>query len=109
MPLLCGCLVRRGMMGVCQQFDVLWPSLTGREHLRLFAAIKGLPSATIAAEADRVLEAVKLAEVGDHRAGGYSGGMQRRLSVAIAFLGDPKVVYLDEPTTGQEGCMLTSA
>ncbi|KAI3423876.1 hypothetical protein D9Q98_009710 [Chlorella vulgaris] len=90
----------RPLMGVCPQFDVLWEQLTGAEHLLLFAAIKGLPSSVRQGDAARLLEEVKLSEAGGVRAGSYSGGMKRRLSVAIALLGDPQVVYLDEPTTG---------
>jgi ABC-type multidrug transport system ATPase subunit len=90
----------RPLMGVCPQFDVLWEELTGREHLILFAAIKGLPPPTHQAEAAKLLEEVKLTEAATVRAGSYSGGMKRRLSVAMAFCGNPAVVYLDEPTTG---------
>ncbi|PSC73883.1 ABC transporter A family member 2 isoform B [Micractinium conductrix] len=90
----------RPLMGVCPQFDVLWEQLTGREHLDVFGAIKGLPTAARRDEAARLLDDVRLTEAGSVRAGAYSGGMKRRLSVAIALLGDPQVVYLDEPTTG---------
>lgn len=90
----------RPLMGVCPQFDVLLAQLTGREHLLLFGAIKGLPLHDARVGAISLLEEVKLLEAGSVRAGAYSGGMKRRLSVAIALLGDPKVVYLDEPTTG---------
>ncbi|KAL4434281.1 hypothetical protein ABPG75_000722 [Micractinium tetrahymenae] len=90
----------RPLMGYCPQFDVLFEQLTGREHLLLFGAIKGLPKGAAQDEAARLLDEVRLAEAGGVRAGAYSGGMKRRLSVAIALLGDPQVVYLDEPTTG---------
>lgn len=90
----------RPMMGVCPQFDILWNELTGVEHLVLFAAIKGLPAHSHKSEASHLLEEVKLTEAGKIRAGSYSGGMRRRLSVAMSFIGDPVVVYLDEPTTG---------
>ncbi|KAK9828716.1 hypothetical protein WJX72_001692 [[Myrmecia] bisecta] len=92
----------RALMGVCPQFDVLWDSLTGREHLLLFAAIKGLPPSKCAAEADELLDSVRLLDAADQRAAAYSGGMRRRLSVAIALLGQPKVLFLDEPTTGMD-------
>ncbi|KAL4424942.1 hypothetical protein ABPG77_009671 [Micractinium sp. CCAP 211/92] len=90
----------RPLMGYCPQFDVLFEQLTGREHLLLFGAIKGLPAGAARDEAARLLDEVRLAEAGGVRAGAYSGGMKRRLSVAIALLGDPQVIYLDEPTTG---------
>ncbi|XP_024171029.2 ABC transporter A family member 2 [Rosa chinensis] len=90
----------RKLIGVCPQFDVLWSALTGQEHLQLFATIKGLPPASIETIAEKSLAELKLTEAAKMRAGSYSGGMKRRLSVAIAFIGDPKLVILDEPTTG---------
>lgn len=82
----------RPLMGVCPQFDTgLWELLSGREHLHLFGSIKGIPASAIASEAARLLEDVKLTEAGDITAGAYSGGMRRRLSVALALLGNPKV------------------
>ena len=92
----------RRRMGVCPQFDTLWDGLTAREHLLLFGAIKGLAPASVPIEAQRLLEEVRLTDSADILAGHYSGGMRRRLSVAIALVGDPAVVYLDEPTTGMD-------
>lgn len=89
-------------MGVCPQFDVLWPTLTGLEHLYLFARIKGLPMSLVEQTSTELLSQVKLAEAANMRVGSYSGGMKRRLSVAISLIGDPKIVYLDEPTTGMD-------
>lgn len=88
------------VMGVCPQHDILWPQLTAAETLRLFAAIKGVPRAGREAEVARVLSQVQLASSAGRPVGAYSGGMRRRVSFAIACLGDPAVVYLDEPTTG---------
>ncbi|KAL7222981.1 hypothetical protein ACSBR1_024627 [Camellia fascicularis] len=92
----------RKIIGVCPQFDILWDALSGREHLHLFARIKGLPPASIESVAQKSLAEVKLTEAAKTRAGSYSGGMKRRLSVAIALIGDPKLVILDEPTTGMD-------
>lgn len=92
----------RKIIGVCPQFDILWEALSGREHLHLFASIKGLPPASIKSVAEKSLEEVKLTGSAQTRAGSYSGGMKRRLSVAIALIGDPKLVILDEPTTGMD-------
>ena len=92
----------RRLMGVCTQFDTLWAQLTAREHMRLFAAIKGVPEAAIDVEATKGLEQVRLSECADRCAGTYSGGMRRRLSVALALMGNPQVVFLDEPTTGMD-------
>ncbi|KAH6797364.1 ATP-binding cassette A2 [Perilla frutescens var. hirtella] len=92
----------RRMIGVCPQFDVLWDALSGQEHLYLFASIKGLTPASIKTVADKLLAEVKLTEAAKVRAGSYSGGMRRRLSVAIALIGEPKLVIMDEPTTGMD-------
>ncbi|XP_058110820.1 ABC transporter A family member 2-like [Magnolia sinica] len=92
----------RKMIGVCPQFDILWDALSGREHLHLFASIKGLPPASIKSVVEKSLAEVKLTDAAKMRAGSYSGGMKRRLSVAIALIGDPKLVILDEPTTGMD-------
>uniref|UniRef100_J3MSS8 ABC transporter domain-containing protein n=1 Tax=Oryza brachyantha TaxID=4533 RepID=J3MSS8_ORYBR len=92
----------RRMIGVCPQFDILWDALTAREHMELFASIKGLHPSTIKSVAEQSLVQVKLSQAANVRAGSYSGGMKRRLSVAIALIGDPKLVFLDEPTTGMD-------
>ncbi|KXZ55558.1 hypothetical protein GPECTOR_2g1107 [Gonium pectorale] len=82
----------RALTGICPQFDVLWGWLSGREHLALAADVKGLPWAARRAEVDRMLQQVRLDSAADRPAGSYSGGMRRRLSVAAALLGDPRVV-----------------
>uniref|UniRef100_A0A803L940 ABC transporter domain-containing protein n=1 Tax=Chenopodium quinoa TaxID=63459 RepID=A0A803L940_CHEQI len=92
----------RKIIGLCPQFDVLWNELTGEEHLQLFARIKGLPPASTKEAVKKSLEEVRLTNSAKVRAGSYSGGMRRRLSVASALLGDPKLVILDEPTTGMD-------
>ena len=104
----------RASLGVCPQHDVLWPSLTAREHLELFAALRA-PDAEDAGsvpgrrererDAARVaasLAAAGLARDADRLAGTLSGGQRRRLSLAIAFIGEPSVVLLDEPTAGMD-------
>ena len=78
----------RRVMGVCPQFDTLWATLTAREHLQLFAAIKGVAKNDIPLEAMRRIEEVRLTDAADRMAGTYSGGMRRRLSVAIALIGN---------------------
>jgi ATP-binding cassette, subfamily A (ABC1), member 3 len=93
----------RRRIGYCPQFDAHFMNMTGREHVALYAAIKGVPR-------DMVKEAVqyKLAEVGlsefdsDRLSAGYSGGMKRKLSVACATIGQPQIVFLDEPSTGMD-------
>ena len=89
-------------LGICPQHDILWEQLTGREHLELFAALRGMPKELIQKEVDRRIIDVNLGRSQNVSSGAYSGGMKRRLSIAIALLGDPKIVYLDEPTTGMD-------
>ena len=72
------------------------------EHMKIYARVKGLNRQEVLAQAGDLIDSVKLTEAAHIRTGAYSGGMRRRLSVAIALLGDPLVVYLDEPTTGMD-------
>ena len=134
----------RPTMGVCPQFDILFPDLTAREHIELFCGIKNIPSDMVQTLIHERLQAVRLWkvkgrgeerrtrgvgcvsgatpvpmaaddkgagfsagasgrwQVKDQRAVSYSGGMRRRLSVAISTIGDPDVVFMDEPTTGMD-------
>lgn len=92
----------RKIIGVCPQFDILWDALSGQEHLELFSRIKGLSPDSIKSITETSLAEVRLTDSAKVRAGSYSGGMKRRLSVAIALIGDPKLVILDEPTTGMD-------
>ncbi|MCL7043833.1 hypothetical protein MKW94_026562 [Papaver nudicaule] len=92
----------RRLLGVCPQFDILWAELSCQEHLHLFGLIKGLPPSSLDSIVKESLAKVNLADAARIRAASCSGGMQRRLSVACAFMGDPKLVILDEPTTGMD-------
>ncbi|XP_056686471.1 ABC transporter A family member 10 isoform X2 [Spinacia oleracea] len=89
-------------MGVCPQFDLLWETLTGREHLYFYGRLKNLRGPVLKRAVEEALKDVNLFHggVADKHAGKYSGGMKRRLSVAISLIGNPKIVYLDEPSTG---------
>ncbi|OIT04890.1 PREDICTED: ABC transporter A family member 7-like [Nicotiana attenuata] len=89
-------------MGVCPQHDLLWEKLTGREHLLFYGRLKNLKGSVLTQAVEESLKNVNLFHggVADKQAGKYSGGMKRRLSVAISLIGDPKVVYMDEPSTG---------
>lgn len=69
----------------------------------MYAGLKGVPISKMRALAEERLTAVRLWDVRHRPTRAYSGGMKRRLSVVIATLGDPKVVFLDEPTTGRTG------
>jgi ABC-type multidrug transport system ATPase subunit len=88
-------------LGVCPQFDILYEELTPFEHLLYYARLKGVPAKEEKEHAESLLRKVGLAgDIGQRPSGSLSGGMKRRLSIAIALVGDPKVVLLDEFTTG---------
>ncbi|CAM9266917.1 unnamed protein product [Choristocarpus tenellus] len=93
--------IRRNL-GMCPQHDILYPDLTVREHLTLFANFKGVAKKEVASEVDRMIKAVGLGEKRDRPTNGLSGGQKRKLSVAIAFIGGSKVIFLDEPTSGMD-------
>ncbi|EER01707.1 Daunorubicin resistance ATP-binding protein drrA, putative [Perkinsus marinus ATCC 50983] len=90
-------LIRRSM-GVCLQHNVLWGDLTVKEHLDLFARIRGLSTEG----SEKLAEEVGLGMKYNAKAKTLSGGMQRKLSVGVAFVGNPKVVILDEPSSGMD-------
>lgn len=89
-----------GQIGYMAQSDALYTTLTGRENLQFFCVMKSLPQDTLTAEIDRVAQVVDLTGDLDKRVSGYSGGMMRRLSLAIALLHSPRLLVLDEPTVG---------
>jgi ABC-type multidrug transport system ATPase subunit len=95
----------RPLMGVCPQHDIQWANLTAAEHVYLFATLKGIPRSKRHDEVSRRLEQVDLLRVSHKYPRQMSGGMRRRLSVAMALVGDPLIVYLDEPTTGMDPSM----
>ncbi|XP_052816309.1 cholesterol transporter ABCA5-like isoform X2 [Mya arenaria] len=90
----------RSMTGVCPQHNTLFDELTCYEHLRLFGGIKGILD--VDKEIDEALESVDLGEQKNVRASNLSGGQKRKLSVAISIIGDPKIIFLDEPTAGMD-------
>ncbi len=90
----------RASIGAALQEAALDPMLTGREHMRLQTALQGLPRSTRRARGNELLDRMGLADAADRRVGGYSGGMKRRLDLALALVHDPRVLFLDEPTTG---------
>merc|ERR1711871_730295 len=92
----------RQIMGVCPQHDVLFATLTVREHLLLYAGIKGVPNDQAANEAEEKIRQVGLVEKANVRSAQLSGGMKRKLSLAIALIGSSKIVFLDEPTSGMD-------
>jgi ABC-type multidrug transport system ATPase subunit len=95
-------LAVRRLMGYCPQFDALFGLLTAREHLQFYGRIKGVPEDKMDRIVKGMLHYLSLEEYADRPAGTYSGGNKRKLSVAIALIGDPPVVFLDEPSTGMD-------
>mmetsp|Transcript_30098 Transcript_30098/g.30579 ORF Transcript_30098/g.30579 Transcript_30098/m.30579 type:complete len:1840 (-) Transcript_30098:237-5756(-) len=92
----------RRYIGYCPQFDALFELLTGREHLALYASIKGIVAADVDAVVNSKIAEMGLTEYADRAAGTYSGGNKRKLSVAMAMIGEPSIVFLDEPSTGMD-------
>ena len=90
----------RATIGAALQEAALDPLLTGRDHMRLQTTLQGLPKGERHPRADELLERVGLMDAADRRVGGYSGGMKRRLDLALALVHRPRVLFLDEPTTG---------
>ena len=90
----------RASIGAALQEAALDPILTGREHLLLQATLQGLGRGDRESRAAELLERVGLTEAANRRVGGYSGGMKRRLDLAMALVHHPRMLFLDEPTTG---------
>uniref|UniRef100_A0A668AY28 P-type phospholipid transporter n=1 Tax=Myripristis murdjan TaxID=586833 RepID=A0A668AY28_9TELE len=89
-------------MGYCPQFDAINDLLTGREHLEFYAILRGVPEKEVCDVAEWGIRKLGLVKYVDKRAGSYSGGNMRKLSTAMALIGGPPVVFLDEPTTGMD-------
>jgi len=90
----------RASIGAALQEAALDPLLTGREHMRLQTALHGLGKGERETRGTELLERVGLADAADRKVGGYSGGMKRRLDLALALAHRPRILFLDEPTTG---------
>ena len=90
----------RMRIGAALQEAALDPLLTGREHVRLQASLQALPRAERSQRADELLTRVGLTDAADRKVRGYSGGMKRRLDLALALVHRPQILFLDEPTTG---------
>jgi ABC-2 type transport system ATP-binding protein len=90
----------RRVIGAALQEAALDPLLTGRDHMRLQTALHGLPRSERRTRGQALLERVGLTEAADRKVKGYSGGMKRRLDLALALVHGPRILFLDEPTTG---------
>jgi ABC-2 type transport system ATP-binding protein len=90
----------RAAIGAALQEAALDPLLSARDHMRLQTTLQGLPKAQRRARGDELIERLGLMDAADRKVGGYSGGMKRRLDLALALVHSPRVLFLDEPTTG---------
>ena len=90
------------IIGYCPQVHALQDLLTGRETLELFAEIKGVPRGEVDALVDDLLTRMTLTEHADKLTKNFSGGNKRKLSLAVAFVGNPQIVFLDEPSSGMD-------
>jgi ABC-2 type transport system ATP-binding protein len=90
----------RELIGAALQEVALDPHLTAREHMRLQTALQGVPKPERRGRGDELIERVGLSEAADRKVSGYSGGMRRRLDLALALVHSPRILFLDEPTTG---------
>lgn len=90
----------RHHIGITGQFTAIDPNLTGRENLMFIARLRGERRRDVSRAAMSLLERFSLVQAADKPARTYSGGMRRRLDLAASLLGEPNVLYLDEPTTG---------
>jgi ABC-2 type transport system ATP-binding protein len=91
--------VRRDI-GLAGQFAAVEPTMTGRENLEMTARLFGQPRSAAQRAASIVIEQLSLEEVADRRCGTYSGGQRRRLDLGASLVGAPRLLLLDEPTTG---------
>ncbi|KAG0285069.1 hypothetical protein BGZ96_010645 [Linnemannia gamsii] len=87
-------------IGVCPQHDILWGDLTVADHLLFYARLRGIPPSLEKQAVEYAVASVSLIMFRDRQVKGLSGGEKRRVSIAIALLGDNRVIFLDEPSTG---------
>lgn len=92
----------RAITGVCPQHDILFDVLTCVEHLTFYAGLKGITGDELKKRINQTIKDVGLEDQKDTFAKDLSGGQKRKLSVAISLIGDPKIIYLDEPTAGMD-------
>ncbi len=90
------------LIGVCPQHSAYYKYLTGRENIKLFGDLHGMPKALIKERSNHLLEKIGLEEAADRKSSNYSGGMVRRINLAMALINDPEIAFLDEPTVGMD-------
>lgn len=105
---VCGASIRhertaaRQRLGYCPQYDALPGALTGREVLTMYARLRGVRPADVKTTVEELLQRLQLVQYADRVCDSYSGGTKRKLSVAVALVGQPPVVLMDEPSTGMD-------
>lgn len=92
----------RKQLGVCPQHDILFPELTVKEHLKIFGILKGVEDDVLEIDVNEMINEIGLRDKTNTVVRALSGGMKRKLSLAIALIGNSKVVILDEPTSGMD-------
>eukprot|EP01083_Nonionella_stella_P233647 823001_1 len=92
----------RRYIGYCPQSHALFDLLTGKEHLKFYGMLKGLRGEKLKDQVNLLLKVLSLTKYKNRKAGTYSGGNKRKLSVAISMIGNPPVVFMDEPSTGMD-------
>lgn len=90
------------IIGLCPQETAIYPYLTGAENIDLFGNLHGMNKRALKERRGQILEKMGLAEEAKKKAGKYSGGMKRRLSLSLALIHDPKIAFLDEPTVAMD-------
>ena len=92
----------RKLIGVSPQETAVYPHLTGKENIELFGNLHTMPREKLKGNVDELLQKLSLREHAKRRAGGCSGGMMRRINLAMSLVHDPEIAFLDEPTVGMD-------
>ncbi|MEM3873965.1 MAG: ATP-binding cassette domain-containing protein [Candidatus Bathyarchaeia archaeon] len=92
----------KGLIGVCPQETAVYPYLTGVENVELFGNLYALDKETLKSRRDMLLEKLGLTQDARRKVEKYSGGMKRRLSIVLALIHNPQIIFLDEPTIGMD-------
>lgn len=90
------------LIGVCPQEAAVFKFLTARENIELFGRLHAIPTKVLKERTDTFLESLDLVDASHRKAGGYSGGMLRKLNLILALINDPTIAFLDEPTVGMD-------
>jgi ABC-2 type transport system ATP-binding protein len=92
----------KGLIGVCPQHSAYYTYLTGRENIKIFGELHGIPKTLINQRTEELVKKIGLEEAADRKTSEYSGGMIRRINLAMALINDPQIAFLDEPTVAMD-------